>query len=913
MGRPARKGGAFPAPPKKLRIGSGDLLPENIPQELKAEKQWLPWRPQIRKGKLTKVPVNYRTGHPTSVTDPRSLTDFVTAMAAMERLGVDGVGFVFVEGGRYVGFDFDNCRDPESGSIDGEVAELAHGLGYAEVSPSGTGIKVFVVGSSDLAGAKCGNFPSEGLDTEFYSTGRYFTVTGHVVSGLSGELVDQSERVQELIELIRPEPPKPQERASSTVIDLDDATLLDKARQARNGERFSALYDRGDLLGYPSQSEADLALASDLAFWTNGDLRRMDTLFRSSALMRSKWDKVHVRGRTYGAATLETAVSQTTAGYEPRPQVNSKPTEGEADDASLKEAETWGGIRLPANSELPEFPLEVFSTWCRSYLRELTRVLQTPTDFAGMLFFGVLAITWQKRWRLKVNSIWFEALVLWILLVAPSGSRKSPAFSNIFFPLVEWHKYMKEQFADVRKRAKRRRKELEARLDRLRKAKAPDSDLIAEIEQELDDLLEPPIPALFTGTATPEAIEEALERHHGRYAFASPESEILAVLMGEYQRGNAPPPIEALLSGHSGEQLKADYRSRKVDIDEAHFSQVNCTQPSNAAEIFNAKKLTGRGATGRFWTVQPRCEISEEWITEEIDPLLVEEYRKGVRAMLPTFEEQLAVYSDGGWKTQDLELSPGASALMGRFYSQVQRRRKRGDLQFLEEWSPKYCGQVGRAAALLHLSDYAFGEAPTEVSESALRRAIHLGDSYLVPHAKSAFGAATEYQLEKVWGVIWRLGKEIPRKDLLIAVKPMRSKELTRVLERLEEYNLIRTERRESTGGKPPTFILVNPSAPESLVTKVTKVTKSQNPDFMGLEADLADGNKVATKFPQSPPETKLGLSYDLVTKPETGNEDRNEGAGGLSGLSYLCYQENGTDALAKDEQSLSDLLGDLP
>jgi len=42
----------------------------------------------------------------------------------------------------------------------------------------------------------------------------------------------------------------------------------------------------GDVLGYPSPSEADLALVSLLAFWTGGDAVRIDALFRSSGLMR---------------------------------------------------------------------------------------------------------------------------------------------------------------------------------------------------------------------------------------------------------------------------------------------------------------------------------------------------------------------------------------------------------------------------------------------------------------------------------------------------------------------------------------------------------------------------------------------------------------------------------------------------
>ena len=85
----------------------------------------------------------------------------------------------------------------------------------------------------------------------------------------------------------------------------DDAELLALARNARNGAKFTALFDDGNIGGYASQSEADAALCSILSYWTNGDAARVDRLFRLSALYRpAKWDSIRVRGQTYGAATI---------------------------------------------------------------------------------------------------------------------------------------------------------------------------------------------------------------------------------------------------------------------------------------------------------------------------------------------------------------------------------------------------------------------------------------------------------------------------------------------------------------------------------------------------------------------------------------------------------------------------------
>jgi primase-polymerase (primpol)-like protein len=57
---------------------------------------------------------------------------------------------------------------------------------------------------------------------------------------------------------------KPAPRLGS--IDLDDADLLAKAGRATNDDKLTRLW-AGDMTGYSSHSEADLALCSHLAFY----------------------------------------------------------------------------------------------------------------------------------------------------------------------------------------------------------------------------------------------------------------------------------------------------------------------------------------------------------------------------------------------------------------------------------------------------------------------------------------------------------------------------------------------------------------------------------------------------------------------------------------------------------------------
>jgi hypothetical protein len=101
-------------------------------------------------------------------------------------------------------------------------------------------------------------------------------------------------------------------------VKLPDEELIALALRAKNGANFRRLWE-GDTTGYASHSEADLALCGHLAFWTAGDVARIERLFSQSGLVRDKWrDRQDYRDRTveraiagctevYGGHALEQA------------------------------------------------------------------------------------------------------------------------------------------------------------------------------------------------------------------------------------------------------------------------------------------------------------------------------------------------------------------------------------------------------------------------------------------------------------------------------------------------------------------------------------------------------------------------------------------------------------------------------
>ncbi len=299
------------------------VRPGAIPAELRARPQWVAWQWERREEKWTKIPVNVRTGSRAESDNPATWTDFETARDyAATRTNIAGFGYVFCADDRYTGLDFDNCRDPETGELDAwAAAALAGFASYAEVSPSGTGVKAFVRAKLPDHGIR--RKRPDGIPggmVEMYDSGRFFTTTGHHVRDTPATIRDAQEAVDALYARLTSTTARDDAARSSGMRKVDDKqathdTLTDDelialASRAKNGAKFTALW-MGSTTGYPSQSEADAALCSLLAFYTGPDAARIDRLFQQSRLMRPKWEER--RGaETYGEMTITQALASRT-------------------------------------------------------------------------------------------------------------------------------------------------------------------------------------------------------------------------------------------------------------------------------------------------------------------------------------------------------------------------------------------------------------------------------------------------------------------------------------------------------------------------------------------------------------------------------------------------------------------------
>jgi hypothetical protein len=277
-----------------------------IPSDLKAHPHWVLWRTEQRDGKPTKVPYSATLAGRAACDRPSTWTSFGQALARFNEGGYDGLGFVFTKQTGFVGVDLDKCLNRETGQLSAEASVIVQTLNsYTERSPSGAGLHVILRGAVPPGGNRKGQI-------EIYDHGRYFTVTGDHIPGTPATIEERTADLQVVHADVFYHAQNNRHLPASahpTSASLSDQELIARACSARNGHKFDRLF-RGDIDGYASQSEADLALCQHLCFWTGGDKVEMDRLFRQSGLSRDKWDEKHFSdGRTYGEETLEKAVT----------------------------------------------------------------------------------------------------------------------------------------------------------------------------------------------------------------------------------------------------------------------------------------------------------------------------------------------------------------------------------------------------------------------------------------------------------------------------------------------------------------------------------------------------------------------------------------------------------------------------
>jgi hypothetical protein len=739
----------------------------HIPPCLRHNTAWVTWRYERRESKWTKVPVNPRDGRRAKADVPKTWADFgraedyyVAHRDDKDDTRVDGIGYEFHANWGHGGVDLDDAIDPDTGEVKPWAREVLDKLNsYTELSPSGTGFKVYV---------QCDNFfpPPKGEEKqkqgtnlayhdgemEMYVGGRFFAVTGHRVEQYPATVEPRDAEVREVYAWLlewqkqsKGKKPTGGQKTPANDTFLTDDQILAKLNRASNSTKFHALMN-GDISGYDNDdSRADSALCCILAFYTK-DPAQIERLFGHSRLAeRAKWrDRADYRERT-----IRNALDVVKGGWQP--ESNGTHHQGKTgtdtpenpDPKKPPEPEVWPDlIDLGTNTPVPVFPVDRLPPWMAVWSQQVAEAIQVPVDLPGMLALAVCAAGVARKFRVVVRKSWgSEPLNLYVVVTLQIGERKSAAFHAALDPVEQLEKKAVAEAAPNIAEKECEHRILEGQLKQA-EAQAAKADLkerekkkqeARQLAKALADHEVPAEPQYICDDETPESVAKLLALHDGRMLQASPEGTPFEIIKGRYSER---PNFDVFLKAHSGDTLRTGrvMRGREY-VENPALTLALTVQPDVIAGLAEESALRGKGLLARPLYAVPASMVGSRAVgTEPVSESASKTYTQNVQKLWNLVSGQVGA--------AELVFSPEASQKMADFERKLEPRLgEGGDLAGLAGWGNKLAGAAARLSGILHMA-WAVGLDTTwntKVSVATVEDAIRIAEDYLIPHARTAF------------------------------------------------------------------------------------------------------------------------------------------------------------------------------
>ena len=262
-----------------------EALRAAVPDEMKERPNWVVVKTwwNAEKGKYNKRPVNCNSdnGEYAESDNPETWTTFDNALKYLKEKGGTTVAYALDGKDNISCIDLDRCYD-ENGQPSALAKEILSKCGktYVEKSVSGNGLHIF----GKTGGMDIRSFSKDG-DLEFYQKEHFIAMTGDGAGYSRLESFD----TPEMKELLSRKCEKREEwkgvcKGVNGLSTMTDRDVVEKASNAKNGDKFKRLYAGEDL--QKNHSNSDMSLMNLLAYWCNGDKEQMLRIFATSGLFR---------------------------------------------------------------------------------------------------------------------------------------------------------------------------------------------------------------------------------------------------------------------------------------------------------------------------------------------------------------------------------------------------------------------------------------------------------------------------------------------------------------------------------------------------------------------------------------------------------------------------------------------------
>jgi hypothetical protein len=814
-------------PPKPARM---KVRPEGIPQELKELHQWVLWKwewkegSEGKEGKWDKPPYQPNRRKASS-TNPETWNSFRTVIEAYSEGDFDGIGVVADKTNRLVHIDLDDCIDDLGIELKPWAQNIVDKLNsYTYITPSGEGLRVVVTGTVPENGRRT-DVMEDGEEQgriEIYQAAHYLCVTGHLWSQETLTIEDRQNEVNEIWQQYFGEKDDPQEELSRSVelrsTPLEDWEVIAKAHRAGNGEKFARLW-KGDITGYPSQSEADQALCNLLAFWTGKDPEQMDRLFRQSGLYREKWDRDDYSfGRTIAKAIRDTKDVYTVGTEAPWPPRQDLPT---------------------ATATAPTLNPNLIPEPLRPWIVDVAERACQPLEYVAAPALVALGATIGRQVGIRPGKFDDYLVVpnLWGGIVGRPGTMKSGAVSAAMEPLrrLEARETDLHQMGAADREAQQRRydaeeKALRSEMERAAKTKNEEEkeESLKQLEEKFAQLQQKRSsvrkhdPRRVTQDATTEKLGELLNENPRGMLLLRDE---LAGWLRQLEKLGREGDREFYLEAWNGTGSYTFDRIGRgtVRVDALTLSICGGIQPGKLRAYIEGALAEGGEADGllqRFQVFVWPDDIGEWEPVERWPDSQAKERAQQVFTVLSNlFPTAIGATVEGDRSIPYLRFSEDAQERFNTWRNALETRLRSGEMSetpAFEAHLAKYRSLLPSLALIFHLVDVVDGGNPGPVSLAAMQLAEQWCE-YLEAHARKLYAEELSPGVDGAHKLAERIenGDVKDRHSMRELYRPqwagLRTPEQARrACQVLESCSWLRVQEIE-TGGRPSEIIRLHP------------------------------------------------------------------------------------------------------
>lgn len=506
---------------------------------------------------------------------------------------------------------------------------------------------------------------------------------------------------------------------------LTDEDILSRARRAANGGKFGRLWD-GDITGYGSHSEADLALCSELAFWTGRDPERIERMFSDSGLARAKWrDRPKYRLDTVARA-LEGMTEFYNAAGDATLIIGKKKGDvlGREAGSPLRSSSP---VRIPSPlPEAPPFPIEALPDVARVFVEEVAEAIGCAVDLVAAPVLAVLSAGIGASRVVEIKRSWREGAALFIAVVAEPGDKKTPAANAAKQPVMRRQAEKRSEYKIEKARYEFELREWKAGCQRARK----------------DGEIEPPAPAepkmerVYADDTTVEALVGILEDNLRGILVYKDELTGWIRSLDQYKGGKGS-DRQHYLSIWSNTPVVVDRKSRQGDpvyLDRPFVTLAGGIQPAMLPELGSSME---DGLLDRFLFAYPhhsQTDLSEV----ELQPGTEEGFAHIYDSLC-----SLRMVEDVATGLYVPNVTPMSSAARRRFkeiHDAIGRETRQSGFpaRLMGVWA-KMRGYLARISLILALCRCAESGEVEQVEEEDIENATRI-IAYFQSHARRVYG-----------------------------------------------------------------------------------------------------------------------------------------------------------------------------